>query len=68
MCDFHYLSIRFEPLDLLAKLSQTIDTILNLLQLPIESIFREANSASLPEPLEPVLPIRVRSAVLLRSS
>lgn len=68
MCNFHYLSIRFETLYLLAKLSQTIDTILNLLELPIESIFREADSASLPESFEPVLPIRVRSTVLLHSS
>jgi len=65
MCNFYYLFVRFEALDLLAKLSQAIDTILELLKLRVEPIFREADLASLPETFEPVFPISVRSTVLL---
>lgn len=68
MCNFRYLFVRLEALDLLAKLSQTVDTILKLLELPIESIFREANLASLPESFEPVLPIRIRSTEPLHAN
>jgi len=45
MCNFYHLSVRFEALDLLAELSQAIDTILKLLELPIKTVFREANLA-----------------------